>query len=405
MAKYKYKSLSKSGEVFSGLMEADTKFEVLQRIKQEGHIPVEVDAYLESSKKIQLGMFTFGKKDKATAADIYWFTQQFYRMIKSGFTVDRSLEILLKQVKTHALKKLTMDLRIQVQEGKTLSESLSMYPNYFDSYYIHMVEAGEMGGILGECLSQIVNLKDRQSKIQKKLVSAMTYPTIMIITFLVTGAIFLFFIIPEFAVMFKEMNRELPIITQMVLTVSEIFQAYYVEVFGVLACMVIAFNFYNRKRLSIMLDGLMLKSSRVTDIYIDFLSERFSRTLGSLLQSGVSLFQSLEIVKKSLDNKLVKEHVSSLQLGLQKGNGLSQQLWEAAIFSEIMIQAVHLGEENGKLGEILSQTADQFEENISSNVEVFLSFIEPVMTLSVAVFVVIMILAMVLPMMQAPAMV
>ncbi|MCO4781923.1 MAG: type II secretion system F family protein [Candidatus Cloacimonetes bacterium] len=405
MPKYKYKSLSKSGEVFSGLMEADTKFEVLQRIKQEGHIPVEVDVHFETNKKLQLGFLSFGKKDKATSSDIYWFTQQFYRMIKSGFTVDRSLDILLKQVKTHALKKLVMDLRIQVQEGKTLSESLAMYPDYFDSYYIHMVEAGEMGGILGECLSQIVNLKDRQAKVQKKLVSAMTYPTIMILTFIVTGAIFLFFIIPEFAVMFKEMNRELPIVTQMVLTVSEVFQTYYLEVFGTLSIAFVVFNFYNRHRLPIIIDGFLLKSYRLTDIYIDFLSERFSRTLGSLLQSGVSLYQSLEIVKKSLDNQLVKDHVSSLQLGLQKGNGLATQLWEAAIFSEIMIQAVHLGEENGKLGEILYQTADQFEENISSNVEVFLSFIEPVMTLGVAVFVVIMILAMVLPMMQAPAMV
>ncbi|PCJ20623.1 MAG: hypothetical protein COB02_03620 [Candidatus Cloacimonadota bacterium] len=405
MPKYKYKSLSKSGEIFSGVMEADTKFEVLQRIKQENQIPVEVEKYLESSKKIEFTFFGLLDKKKLSSKEVHWFTQQFYRMIKSGFTIDRSLEILLKQVKTHSLKKLVMDLRIQVQEGKSLHEALSMYSEYFDSYYVHMIEAGEMGGILGECLSQIVNLKDRQAKIQKKLVSAMTYPAIMSLTLFATSTIFLFFIIPEFAIMFKDLNRELPIVTQMVLTISDIFLNYYLEVCIVFFAMILAFNFYNRENLSLIVDRFLLKSARISDLYTDFLSERFSRILGSLLQSGVSLYQSLEIVKKSIENKVVKDHVSSLQLGLQKGNGLAQQLWEQTIFSEIMIQAVHLGEENGKLGEILSQTADQFEENISSNVDIFLGFIEPFMTLVVAVFVVLMIIAMVLPMMQASTMV
>ena len=141
MPKYKYKSLSKSGEVFSGLMEADSKLEVLQRIKQEGHIPVEVEQYFEANKKISLNLFNLGKREKGTCSEIYWFTQQFYRMIKSGFTVDRSLEILLKQVKTYSLKKLVMDLRVQVQEGKSLHEALASHEAYFDSYYIHMVEA------------------------------------------------------------------------------------------------------------------------------------------------------------------------------------------------------------------------------------------------------------------------
>ena len=402
MARFVYKAIAPSGSVITGTIEGESEQEVLGRIQADSLIPVEIKVH--SGKGAGLDFSAIFKKRKRTTItdkDIFWFTQQFSRLLNSGFNVDQSFQLIMKQSSGSGLYSILQQIRSRIQEGKTLTESLAEFPQYFNSFYVYMVEAGELGGMLPQALRHVESFKSKQEKMKRKLYSSLAYPAIMVLTLLFTALIFLFFIIPEFATLYQEMNRELPLVTDMVLFSSQVFINYsWLLVVGVIG-LLIMLQVWGKQKVSRTIDRFLLESGNVVPLYTEFISERFCRVLGSLVNSGVQVYPALEIVKKTIDNVFVKEHISNVQIGIQKGNPLAQMLWENQVYSEILIQGVDLGEQNGRLGELLDQLSDQFEESINGRVELFLGFIEPVMTLIVAVFVVIMILAMVLPMFDA----
>lgn len=406
MARYSYKALSKNGSLVQGVMEGESEKEILNRIQGDSLVPVEVKLQTKVKKSLDLSRFKLSLFERdVSEKDIFWFTQQFARLLSSGFTADHSLQVISRQNKKPGLARILQRIRIMIQEGKSLSECMREFPAHFSLFYVHMVEAGELGGILPDAMKQVENFKAKQERLKRKLTSSLAYPTIMIATLFFTGLVFVFFIIPEFAAMYEEMNRELPLITQIVVFISDAFLEHGLLILIAVVLALGGVQLWAQQNQGALWDQLSVASLRITDLYTEIISERFCRVMGSLLESGVQVYPALEIVKKTIDNHFVREHLSNVQIGVQKGQSMASLLSQDHLFSEILIQGVDLGEENGKMGEILSQIADQFEESINSKVEIFLAIIEPLMTLIVAIFVVLMILAMVLPMKQSTNMI
>jgi type IV pilus assembly protein PilC len=378
------------GEMQTGQLELARKDEVMAHLTRQRLIPVSVR---EKPKDIKI---TFGTG--VGTRDIVIFTRQFATMINSGLPLVQSLDILAEQTENDALRKTISEVLYDVDSGHTLADAMGKHKKIFSELYVNMVAAGEAGGILDTILLRLATFLEKNDALLRKIKGAMIYPAVI---FTVAGgaiAILLAFVIPTFQTMFESAGIPLPLPTRIVIWMSQFLQDYWWAVgAGIILGIAGIRAYYKTPAGNLMIDRLMLNIPILGDLQRKAAVSRFTRTLGTLVSSGVTILEGLEITAKTAGNRVIHDAVMGSRASIAGGETIAGPLKESGVFPPMVVQMINVGEQTGGLDEMLSKIADFYDEEVDAAVEALLAAMEPIMIVVLGVIVGGMIVAMYLP--------
>ncbi len=380
-----------TGQILKGNLDVATRDDVLGHLRRNRLLLVTVR---EAPKAIT---FNFGGQGIGIR-DIVIFTRQFATMINSGLPLVQSLNILAQQTENKALKDVTKGVVFDVEAGNTLADALGKHPKAFTQLYVNMVAAGEAGGILDTILLRLAAFLEKNDKLIRKVKSALIYPAVIISVAMGAIAILLIFVIPVFQDMFSSVAMELPLPTRIVIWMSEFLQAYWWAVIlaGVLGT--VAFKrFYATTGGKRQIDGLMLRLPVLGDVVRKSAVSRFTRTLGTLVSSGVSILEGLEITAKTSGNAVIHDAIMASRTSIAGGDTIAAPLEKSGVFPPMVISMIAVGEQTGGLDEMLGKIADFYDDEVDVAVSGMMALMEPVMILFLGIIVGGIIVAMYLP--------
>src|SRR5579872_96886 len=392
MAEFVWEARARTGEMRKGSMEADSEELVNQRLRAQQLQPTRV--------KKKGRQFSFQLGSGVGAKDIVTFTRLFATMIDAGLPIVQCLDILQGQTDNKIFGGVLRDVKASVEQGATFSDSLRRHPKVFDQLYVNLVQAGEVGGILDTILNRLAVYIEKALKLRRQVRGAMVYPSIVIVVFFAVLTILLTFVIPGFETMFKDFGAkdELPALTRAVMTVSRTFVGNILWLFLGLAGMIFGVAYAYRtpggkKYIHKTLLGLPVLGPVLRKIAV----ARFTRTLGTLLASGVPILDALEIVARTAGNVIVEEAIMYSRQKIAEGKNMAQPLAETGVFPAMVVQMVGVGEQTGALDTMLNKIADFYEEEVDVAVASLTSLIEPVMMVGIGGTVGVVLIAMYLP--------
>ncbi len=396
MAQFIYKALTPAGEQLEGQMEAATRAEVVGKIQAAGNIPL-------TAKELGTG-FSFenllASRKKVTQKQIGDFTDQLSTLLSSGMPLERSLSVMIDLIDDERLRIMVEQVRDKVRGGGTLSDALEEQ-HVFTNMYTNMVRAGEMGGTLEVTLSRLADYMARAKALKDSVVSAMIYPTILF--FLAGGSLFVLLgkVVPSFKPMFEDAEVELPGVTQFVLALANFVENYW----WAIIVAIIAIVFVLKQKLKetdfkLAWDTKMLKLPVIGELFTRIDVARFSRTLGTLIDSGVPLLSALKVGKKVIGNKLLLSIVENAEEKVKHGEPLAAGLEKEEAFPRLAQQLISVGEETGQLNEMLLKTATTYDNEVKVAIDRMISLLVPVIVLSLAALIFFIIFAILIAMLS-----
>jgi len=378
------------GDIQQGEIELPKKEDVLAYLHKQKLIPVSV------RQKDRQFNITFGSG--VTTKDIVIFTRQFATMINSGLPLVQSLDILAEQTENQVLRKVIQDVLYDVESGHTLADALRKHPKVFTDLYVNMVAAGEAGGILDTILLRLATFLEKNDALVRKIKGAMVYPGVIFSVAIVAISILLLFVIPTFETMFESAGIPLPLPTRVVIIMSQVLQGYWwAFLAGIIGAAFGIRYAYGTDDGRLFLDRLMLSLPIIGDLQRKAAVARFTRTLGTLVSSGVSILEGLEITARTAGNRVIHDAVMDSRTSIAGGETIAGPLKESGVFPPMVVQMINVGEQTGGLDEMLSKIADFYDDEVDAAVEVLLSAMEPIMIVFLGVIVGGMIVAMYLP--------
>jgi type IV pilus assembly protein PilC len=392
MAEFVWEARARTGEMRKGLMEAESEDAVNQRLRGQQLQPTKV--------KKKAKEFTFQLGTGVGTKDIVTFTRLFATMIDAGLPIVQCLDILQGQTDNKLFAVVLRDVKSSVEQGATFSDSLRRHPKVFDHLYVNLVQAGEVGGILDTILSRLAIYIEKAMKLKRQVRGAMAYPSIVIVVFLIVLSILLIFVIPGFETMFKDFGAkdELPGLTKMVMAISRgVVSNGLFFLLGIILTVVGVTYAYRTPKGRKFIDRMLLRLPILGDVLRKIAVARFTRTLGTLLTSGVPILDALEIVAKTAGNVIVEEAIMYSRQKISEGKNMAQPLLETNVFPSMVVQMVGVGEQTGALDTMLNKIADFYEEEVDVAVSALTSMIEPAMMVGVGGTVGVVLIAMYLP--------
>jgi type IV pilus assembly protein PilC len=391
MPLYQWEGRTISGEPQKGSTKAGSIDQLRAVLRKDGVILGNAVETKEKTKK-------FNPKKKIKKLQILLFTRQLSTMITSGLPLVQSLDILCNQIEDAHFRGMVRDVKERIEGGSRFAEALREYPQCFDELYVNLVVAGEEGGLLDNVLQRLAVYIEKSEKLKKKVKSAMIYPIAIIVVALIVVVILLLFVIPVFEKMFKEMGAELPMPTQVVINMSLFMQSYWYIMLGVLILLVVAGRYYYKTENGHRaIDRLMLKLPLFGVLTIKASVARVTRTLATLLMSGVAILESMIIVAKVAGNKIVEEALMIARSRISEGRTMAEPLEQAGIFPPMVVQMVQVGESTGALDSMLNKIADFYEDDVDNLVSNLTAMMEPMIMVFLGVVLGGLIVAMYLP--------
>ena len=419
MANFQYSALDPRGEQTTGTLAAASEAEAIQQLRAKGLYPTQIS---EEGKTKGKGKSAPAKTKGKTAAkssakghvggsikpkSLMIFTRQLATLIDSGLPLLRSLTVLEKQEPNPVLKATVSALAENVQGGSTFSESLAQHPKIFNKLYVNMVKAGELGGVLEIVLNRLAEYQEKAQKLKNKIVSAMVYPVIVMFIAVAILVFLMIFIVPKFKEMFSNTDSELPLISKIVFGMSEFFLARplfvpnVVFVFIMFGIGVFLFNIWGRTTGGrVVIDNLKLKMPVLGDIQRKSAVSRFSRTLGTLVTSGVPILQALNITRDTAGNVVISQAIEKVHEAVKEGETIVTPLQASGVFPNMVISMVDVGEETGQLPEMLLKVADVYDDEVDNAVTALTSILEPIMIVILALIVGAVVFALFLPLIK-----
>jgi type IV pilus assembly protein PilC len=391
MAKFAYSARpATGGEIQTGEVDLPTKEEVLAYLHRQKLIPVSV-RQKEKQFTIQFG-------SGVSTKDIVIFTRQFATMINAGLPLVQSLDILAEQSENASLKKVIQEVLYDVESGHTLADAMGKHPRVFTSLYVNMVAAGEAGGILDTILLRLASFLEKNDQLRRKIKGAMIYPGVILGVAVAAVAVLLIFVIPTFQGMFASAGIALPLPTRIVIQASAVLKGYWwAFLAGIVGSALLLRYTYRTNGGRLVMDKLLLAFPILGNLQRKAAVARFTRTLGTLVSSGVSILEGLEITAKTAGNRVIHDAVMGARASIAGGETISGPLKESGVFPPMVVQMINVGEQTGGLDEMLGKVADFYEEEVDQAVEALLSAMEPVMIVVLGLLVGGMIVAMYLP--------
>jgi len=392
MADWVWEARARTGEIRKGAMEADSEDAVNARLRQQQLTPTRVR---KKGRGLQL---TLGSG--VSAKDLVTFTRLFATMIDAGLPIVQCIDILQGQTDNPHFAIVLRDVKSAVEQGSTFSDALRRHPRVFDPLYTNLVQAGEVGGILDTILNRLAVYNEKSLKLRRQLRGAMVYPSVVLLVFVGVLGVLLGYVIPSFKTIFKDLGSkdELPALTQMVIWVSEAFIGHIVWFFflgvALFGSLVYAYRTPRGKRI---FHRVLLVLPVIGPVVRKIAVARFTRTLGTLLSSGVPILDAMDIVARTAGNVVVEEAVLYTRLRVSEGKNMAEPLTETNVFPPMVVQMVGVGEQTGALDAMLSKIADFYEEEVDVAVAALTSLIEPAMMVGIGGTVGVVLIAMYLP--------
>ena len=391
MPVFEYKGKTVTGSQVEGELKVQDRAE-LERILRRNKILVDKVNRKASQVSIKIGS---GVKK----IHVSRFTRQFATMIGAGLPMVQCLDILSKQMDSQEFCKIIGEIKESVSSGSTLSEAMSKHKKVFDELYVNMVEAGEMGGALDTILVRLANYREKADALTRKVKGALVYPAVVSIVATGVTIAMLTFIVPIFAKMFSNLGAELPAPTQVVLQISEFIQSYFLVMLGVVAAGIVGLRMMLKNEEGrFQFDKFMLKTPIFGDLIRKSAVARFTRTLGTLIQSGVTILDALEITAKTAGNKVLQRAIKKSVVSIAEGDTITNPLKESGVFPPMVIQMIGVGEKTGGLDDMLSKIADFYDEEVDAAVHALTSMIEPMVIVLMGIVIGGILIAMYLPM-------
>ena len=401
MATFAYKALDKAGTEVAGTLDADSERLALGKLRDMGYLPLEVKEQKVAKGGVLdtfLGIFT---QKRVKGKDIVTFTRQISTLIDSGLPLLRSLNILGEQTENPNLKVQIKDVASSVQGGSTFSDALAKHPKTFNKLFINMVKAGEAGGVLEVVLARLAEFSEKEAAVKAKVKGAMIYPALILVAGIGVVLFLTIAIIPTFASMFSEIGLILPLPTRVMMALSDFLRGFWWLNLLVILALVVIYKMWVKKeqgryqadkiKLRIPILGQLVRKSGIS---------RFTRTLGTLITSGVPILQALLIVRDTAGNEVISRAMVAVHNSIREGESIAGPLGNSPIFPPMVVHMVAVGEETGALDTMLIKVSDAYDQEVDITVDALTSIIEPLLILGMGGVVGFIVLAMYLPIFQ-----
>ncbi len=390
MPTYTYTARAVNGELKTATIDAPSREEVVAQLRRQRMSVVKVDEEAAAKKSKTKGSIKM--------RDIVIFTRQFSTMINAGLPLVQALDILAKQTENKVLSEVTRAVVFDVESGHTVADALAKHPNAFSDLYVNMVAAGEAGGILDTILMRLATFMEKNDALVRKVKGAMIYPGVIMSVAVIAICVLLIFVIPVFETMFGSVGLALPLPTRVVIGLSRFLKGYWWLIGGGIAgSFVMVKRYYATSNGKLLIDKALLKVPVLGDVLRKSAVSRFTRTLGTLISSGVSILDGLEITAKTAGNRVIQDAIMASRASIAGGDTIAAPLQKSAVFPPMVISMIAVGEQTGGLDEMLSKIADFYDEEVDAAVSGLLSLLEPVMIVFLGVVVGGMVVAMYLP--------
>jgi type IV pilus assembly protein PilC len=394
---FKWQGKNRQGKKVKGEMEAASESVVIMSLRKQGLTDLKVR---KKPKDIEINLPFL--KGSVPEKNVVVFTRQFATMINAGLPIIQCLEIQAAQQENKAFKKILQAVKEDVEKGETLAEGLRRHPDVFNSLYCNMVEAGETGGALDIILGRLAFFMEKNMKLKKKVKGALVYPASVVCVAVIVIAIMMIFVIPSFQTMFSGFGAELPLLTQIIVNISNFMRSNILLILGGLFLTVFtlrqlyrkndkAHHFFDSFFLKMPIFGMLLRKVAVA---------KFTRTLGTMISSGVPILTSLEIVAKTAGNVVIEKAIMATRESISQGKTIAEPLMESGIFPPMVTQMIAVGETTGALDQMLSKIADFYDDEVDAAVSAITSLIEPLLMVFLGGILGTMIVGMYLPIFQ-----
>ncbi len=390
MSTYSYKATDPAGKLVTGTLEAAEEKEAVASLQGMKYIPIRISLAKRNriGPDINLSKRAASFFQRVSTKDVVVFTQDLSTLLEAGVPVDRALSILIDVAENVRFKDVIRDVLKNIQGGSYLSNALARYPRVFSSFYVSMVRAGEAGGVLDDVLKRLGTFLESSQDFKDYIKSAMVYPIFLVFVGGISIIILLTFVMPKFAVIFSDMRQAIPLSTRFLLGFSAALKKYWPVILGGSGVVYFSLRRYFKTPAgSLRLDRYKLHFPIVGELVKKIEVARFARTLGTLSQSGVPILQALHLVKDIIGNQVIAGTLGKVYNRVKEGEKLSRPLSEIDVFPSLAIQMITVGEETGKLGEMLLRVAENYEKVARDTVRRLVSFLEPAMILCMGVVV------------------
>jgi type IV pilus assembly protein PilC len=406
MATYNYVAKDSLGKVITGTTEAENEQILVRRLREKGYWVQKVTA-ARAAARPQTGAKKaplFAGIGRVTGRDLSVFCRQFATMIDAGVSLVRCLAVLEEQSSSGKLRAIIREIQVSVESGETLSRSLTRWPNIFSNLFVGLVRAGEVGGVLDETLNRLATFLEENERLRRKVKSAMTYPVLVLLfaTGVVIGLVT--FVLPKFVEVFNDLgiSKSLPRPTQILIEVSNFITHKWFMVIGGALLFIIAVTQYTHTRIGRRhYDWIKLKVPVFGKLNHKIALARFSRTLGTLLVSGVPILQALETVAGAVDNEILSDAILSARAAIREGEQIGDPLQRSGLFPPMVIQMIAIGEETGSLDNMLNKIADFYESEVDATLASLTAALEPIMIVLLGGVVGFIVISMFLPLVSA----
>ncbi len=396
---FSYKASDASGTIVRGTLEAAEEREVVEKLQGMNYIPIRIESGKSAPGgfNVNLSINFSSLFQRVTTKDVMFFTQDLCALLEAGLPVDKALAILINVSENDKFKQIIASILKNVEGGNSLSEALAKYPNIFSTLYINMVTAGETGGVLPLVLDRLGGFLETSQDLKDYITSSMVYPLFLVFVGGISIIIMLTFVLPKFSIIFADMGQAMPASTKMLLGISHGLRAYWWLIIGVIAAVTFALKRYvqtpagrlksDQFKLQLPVVGKLVKSVEVA---------RFSRTLGTLIRSGVPILQAMRLVREIIINQVIAGDLLTVYDRVKEGESLSKPLDQADIFPQLAVQMIAVGEETGKLDQMLLRVADNYEKVVRNMIKRFVNLLEPAMILAMGLMVGFIVISMLL---------
>ncbi len=395
METYSYEAATNEGNIVTGTIDAENEKLAVDRIQERGFFPLKIYKAKEQKEFFENILYFF--KSRVSERDIMTFTYQLGVLLEAGFPLERGLLVLSELSEKKSLEDIIKDVLSQVRSGKSFSEALSKFPSVFPLFYVNMIKAGEAGGFLEDTILRMGVYLENTHKLKEDVRSALIYPAVLVSFGIIAVVVLLTFVVPNFTTIFADLGEELPLPTAILLSISNLIRNFWWIIIIILPVVF----FYMRRYLKTeegnrKWDLIKFRLPMFGKLFKETVVSRFARTVGTLLQSGVPILNALQIAKGTLGSEKMSEIISLVREGVRKGKGISEPLRNSGIFPSIAVHMVTVGEETGKLDEMLLKVADRFDTEVRITIKRMLSLLEPLLILLIGVVIGFIVIAMLL---------
>lgn len=402
MAVFVYKALNVKGRQVKGIVDAESARSARQKLKLQGMYPMQVlESQAPATKTVSLSSGLFTKTQRIRTAQLAVLTRQFATLVSAGMPLVESLRALADQIDHQGHKGVISDVADKVNEGSNLANALRDYPGVFPRLYTNMVASGEASGTLDLVLQRLSDLLETQAALRRKVVSALTYPVLMLVLCFCVIMLLLAYVVPQITTIFEDRHATLPVPTRIIIALSDFVKGYWPLIILVLVGGFLLLRYYarttsGRRRI----DALMLKLPLLGPLKLRLATSRLGRNLGMMLSSGIEMLTALSIAKNITGNILLEEAVDKAIEGVREGSGLASELNKSGLFPRLFIHMVAIGEKTGALEQMLLRSADNYESEVDSVISGLTSILEPLLIIFLAFVVGAILASVMLPMLE-----